>query len=70
VTIPEDTAPHLFIVRIWTDSVGSAIMTRGLVEHIQTKERRYFRALDELQAFISGRLTGSAGDPDATSASA
>ena len=70
MTIPEDTAPHLFIVRIWTDPAAAPAMTRGLVEHVQTKERRYFRALEELQAFISGRLSGARGDNNADTPSA
>ncbi len=61
MTTPEDTAPHLFIVRIWTDPSGAPAMSRGLVEHVQTKERRYFRALEELQAFVSERLSGAVG---------
>jgi hypothetical protein len=67
VTTPEDTAPHLFIVRIWTDPAGAPSMSRGLVEHVQTKERRYFRVMEELSSFIAGRLGGAGGDSYAPS---
>jgi hypothetical protein len=60
----EDT--HAFIVRIWPEPreiEGAAFEWRGVVEHITTRERRYFRNLDEVTSFISPyvRAMGSAG---------
>jgi hypothetical protein len=55
---PDDSSHHLFIVRIWTDPAQSPpALTRGLIEHIPTGERRYFLELGEIQAFVSSRLS-------------
>jgi hypothetical protein len=55
---PDDSSHHLFIVRIWTDPAHSPpALTRGLIEHIPTGERRYFLELGEIQAFVSSRLS-------------
>ncbi len=49
---------HLFIVRIWTDPAHAPpALTRGLIEHIPTGERRYFLELEEMQSFVSARLS-------------
>jgi hypothetical protein len=59
---PDDNTHHLFIVRIWTDSAHSPpALTRGLIEHIPTGERRYFLELGDMQAFVSGQLAGRGG---------
>jgi hypothetical protein len=59
---PDDSSHHLFIVRIWTDPAHSPpALTRGLIEHIPTGERRYFLELGEMQAFVSGQLSGRGG---------
>lgn len=57
----EDTAPHLFIIRVWTDpALAPPGIACGLVEHIPSRERRYFRDLAEMQAFVARSLTGDA----------
>lgn len=54
---PSEGTQHLFIVRIWTDPGQSPPrLTRGLIEHIPSGERRYFLEWSEMQAFLSGRL--------------
>jgi hypothetical protein len=59
LTTPEDTAPHLFIIRIWTDpSVASPGFSRGLIEDARTRDRRYFRSLEEMQGFMTQALAG------------
>ena len=56
-TLDENTQ-HLFIVRIWTDPAQSPpILTRGLIEHVPTGERRYFLELIEMQAFVAQSLS-------------
>jgi hypothetical protein len=53
----EDT--HSFIVRIWCEPreiEGSAPEWRGTVEHVSGGQRRYFRDLDEIAAFVSPYL--------------
>jgi len=58
LALPEDTAPHLFIVRVWTDpAVPSPGIARGLIEHVPTRERRYFRTLAEMEDFVASRLS-------------
>ena len=58
----EDTAPHLFIIRVWTDpALAPPGIARALVEHIPSRERRYFRHLAELQEFVAHTLSQSNG---------
>jgi hypothetical protein len=63
----EEGTPHLFVMRIWVDP--PATLSRGLIEHIPTGERRYFRDLSEITAFVSSRLSQPSEtqeiDPDA-----
>jgi hypothetical protein len=51
---------HAFLVRTWCESGESDAPAewRGSVEHLGTKQRRYFRDLSDLCAFIlTHRLT-------------
>lgn len=58
----EEAKPHLFVMRIWVDpEQAPAGLSRGLIEHVPSGERRYFRDLGEIQTFIAGRLAA----PDA-----
>ena len=58
----EENTQHLFIVRIWTDPAQSPpTVTRGLIEHVPTGERRYFLELREMQAFVAQSLSERAG---------
>lgn len=60
----EDTAPHLFIVRVWTDpALAPPSIARGLVEHIPSRERRYFRELSDLEGFVAQALAQSGTEP-------
>jgi hypothetical protein len=47
---------HAFLVRTWREAGGSSAHAsaewRGSVEHLATKERRYFRDFADLCAFI------------------
>ncbi len=54
VLVENDRREHAFLVRTWceTGSAGSRAEWRGSVEHLATKQRRYFRDLSELTAFI------------------
>ncbi len=50
--------PQLFVVRLWweADDEGIAGEWRGWVEHTSTHERRYFREVENVAAFIKSRL--------------
>ncbi len=62
--LPEETAPHLFVVRVWTDpALEPPGISRGLIEDARTRERRYFRTLAELQTLIAQSI----GDPGGAS---
>lgn len=57
---PEETSPHLFVMRIWIEPAETpARLSRGIIEHVPTGERRYFRDLNEIQAFVTDRLSTS-----------
>jgi hypothetical protein len=45
---------HAFLVRTWCEPGGAdgGREWRGSVEHLATKQRRYFRELSDLGAFI------------------
>ena len=45
---------HAFLVRTWCEpgDAGGRADWRGSVEHLATKQRRYFRELSDLGAFI------------------
>lgn len=54
----EEDRPHLFVLRIWVDPAQApAMLSRGLIEHVPSGERRYFRDLGEIQAFVTSRLS-------------
>ncbi|MCX7707522.1 MAG: hypothetical protein N2204_05905 [Anaerolineae bacterium] len=49
---------EIFIVRVWREphaSVEEGYESRGVVEHLRSGQRRYFRRLDDLAAFIRER---------------
>jgi hypothetical protein len=53
---------HTFLVRTWCESRDATARAewRGSVEHLATKERRYFRDFADLCAFIlTHQLTGN-----------
>jgi hypothetical protein len=53
----EETKPHLFLMRVWVDPAHPpARVSRGLIEHVPSGEHRYFRNLDEIEAFVTSRL--------------
>jgi len=56
-----DRLEHAFLVRTWREPGDAASNTewRGSVEHLPTKQRRYFRDFADLCAFI---LTQQLGD--------
>ena len=58
--MPDTRQPqsHLFIVRLWwePDDRGLAGEWRGSVEHIATREKRYFREPSALSAFVGERV--------------
>jgi len=47
---------HCFIVRLWRECGADQGDWRGSIDHIGTRERQYFAALNVLQAFIADRL--------------
>lgn len=50
--------PQLFIVRLWweRENAASSGEWRGWVEHVPTRERRYFREIENVAEFIHGLL--------------
>lgn len=61
VSVVKQRPEHAFIVRTWRETGGPGARDewRGVVEHLPTKRRRYFRDLADLCAFI---LTQQLGD--------
>jgi hypothetical protein len=57
VCVASERAEHAFLVRTWREggAAGASAEWRGSVEHLPTKERRYFRDLSDLCAFIITR---------------
>jgi hypothetical protein len=53
MAVPTDRNEHVFIVHVWTEPEehGSG-SRRGYVEHIASRERRYFSHFDEALAFV------------------
>lgn len=49
---------HLFVVRVWwePDGEGESGEWRGSIEHIASREKRYFRELKSLSQFIEAHL--------------
>lgn len=53
----QDSNQHLFIVRIWTDPEHTPpALARGLIEHVPSGERQYFKDLGDIQGFVSRQL--------------
>ena len=52
--VENERREHAFLVRMWCESgnAGRRAEWRGSVEHLVTKQRRYFRDLADLTAFI------------------
>jgi hypothetical protein len=51
---------HTFIVRTWREErEEGCAQWRGSVEHVATKERRYFRDFADLSAFIAARQSAT-----------
>ena len=52
--VENERPEHAFLVRTWREpgDAGGHAEWRGLVEHLHTKQRRYFRDLGDLCAFI------------------
>lgn len=49
---------HAFIIRIWyeaTDDEGNILAWRGSIEHVGSKNRRYFEDMDGIERFIQER---------------
>jgi hypothetical protein len=45
-------------MRIWVDPAqATARLSRGLIEHVPSGERRYFLDLGEIQEFVTSRLS-------------
>lgn len=58
MTTTEGGPAHLFIVRIWTDAgLASPGIARVLIEDARTHDRRYFRDLAKMAAFISSQVS-------------
>ena len=58
----EEASPQLFVLRIWVDPAQvPARLSRGLIEHVPSGERRYFLDLGEIQAFVTSRLSTTEG---------
>ncbi len=52
--VENERREHAFLVRMWCESGGAGRRAewRGSVEHLATKQRRYFRDPADLNAFI------------------
>ena len=58
MTKNDDSSP-VFIIRIWRehhDKPGEAPELRGEIEHLQSKEKAYFRELQDVILFINHYL--------------
>lgn len=52
-----ERSQHLFLVRIWQEPSSSAsVGWRGLVEHVPSQQRMYFKSLRDLDDFILLRV--------------
>jgi hypothetical protein len=51
---PNESPSHTFIVRLWCEQAqpGNGGEWRGSIEHALTQEKRYFRDINTLAAFI------------------
>lgn len=50
---------HVFIVRVWREPrelEDAAIIWRGVIEHVDSGDRRYFRRLGAVTGFIRSYL--------------
>ena len=58
--LPEEDT-HAFLVRLWLEPrevEGAAPEWRGMIEHIESGERRYFREWAETAAFVKVYAAG------------
>jgi len=58
---PIEENTHVFIVRIWCERreiEGRMPTWRGMIEHVPSGERRYFKDLDEIHGFIAPICNG------------
>jgi hypothetical protein len=56
---------HSFVVKLWLDSVADEaerVVWQGQITHVPGGERRYFRDLDEIRAFIEPYLGDTAAE--------
>lgn len=52
---PDEPDKHTFIVRFWYEpDTTERGHWRGMVEQVQTQQRRYFTSFDEMNQFMSG----------------
>lgn len=52
----EQALDQSFIVRVWFENGevnGTQMAWRGMIEHVGSGEKRYFKALDEIGAVIA-----------------
>lgn len=52
---------HVFIVRLWCEPreiEGASPEWRGVIEHVPTGRRHFFRHMDDIPAFIASFLHG------------
>jgi hypothetical protein len=55
---------HSFILRLWLEPreiEGASPNWRGVIEHVQTSESRYFCDLEEISAFVRPFLVEAGG---------
>jgi hypothetical protein len=54
--VQQKRTEHLFVVRLWREASGAPGTWRGSIEHVATRQRRYFSDLDALPSFIGTRI--------------
>jgi hypothetical protein len=65
--VPDDGRSHLFLVRLWwePDERDTSGEWRGSVEHVATREKRYFREIEVMAEFVGHRVGWKARSPPA-----
>jgi hypothetical protein len=65
--LPDDGRSHLFLVRLWwePDEREASGEWRGSVEHVATREKRYFRDSAVLLEFVGTHAGWGAQSPPA-----
>ncbi|MBV9233471.1 MAG: hypothetical protein JO030_05460 [Candidatus Eremiobacteraeota bacterium] len=53
-----DRSEHCFIVRLWREDGAGQGEWRGSLDHVGSRERRYFGALRLLESLIAERIAG------------